>query len=62
MLDKIDMFGYKESLLVRGKSTGTTKLGGTIFIVVIFAMLALLGYYGRSLFYRDSPVVLSTET
>ena len=56
------MFGYKQSLLVQGKSTGTTKLGGIMLIIDIFAMLALLGYYGRTLFYRDSPIVLSTET
>jgi hypothetical protein len=62
MLEKLDMFGYKQSLLVHGKSTGKTSLGGIMLIIDIIAMLGLLAYYGRTLFYKDSPIVLSTET
>ena len=61
LLKKIDIFGRKTELKIKGCSKYKTKLGGFFTILMIVLCLTLLIYCGSDMFYRTNPTVIFSE-
>ena len=61
VLEKLDIFGHKLSMMINSKSSQTTSFGGTLTLLMAVLIIIATWFLGNDIIYKKEPISFSQK-